>query len=178
MLHILLIWRWSFSPRNWFITIRSWPRKALMLSYCPNLTRLRCCIWLRLDLSVLWTLSINWNYLITPSRRRSLRMRKILRGCWTYFATLREWMFGRNSELWISVVWFAQIPRFVSFWNWWFSMSTSALVSLVIDIFLLYWASRDFASLNLNLRVCALFILVEHTTCFCSELICIVYHSI
>ena len=57
-------------------------------------------------------------------------------------------------------------------------MSSSALVALAIDVFLPYGASWNFASLNLDLRMHALFILVEHATCFCSKLICSINHSI
>ena len=57
-------------------------------------------------------------------------------------------------------------------------MSPSALVTLVVDVFLHYRASWNFASLDLDLRMCAFFILVEHSTCFCSELIGSVNHSI
>ena len=178
MFHVLLIWWRSLPPWNRLITIRSWPREARMLSCCLNLTRLGCCIWEKVALSVLWTLSINRNHLITPSRCGSLRMWEILWGCWAHFTTLKVWMLCGNSELWISVVWFALISSFVSFWNWRFSMSSSALVALAIDVFLPYGASWNFASLNLDLRMHALFILVEHATCFCSELICSINHSI
>ena len=57
-------------------------------------------------------------------------------------------------------------------------MSSSALVTLLVDVFLPHRASWNFASLYLDLRMSTLFILVEHATCFCSELICSVYHSV
>ena len=116
--------------------------------------------------------------MITSPRKGFLWLRETLRCSWANFITLVEWIICRNSDLWISVVWFAIISTFVGFWDWRLFMRSSSLVALFIDICLCYRASGYFCRLNLDLRMITLIILSKHSTCFCAELICRAYHSI
>ena len=173
MFHIfVLVWRWSFFPWNRLVTIRSWPWKALLFDNCSDLTRLTRRVCLGEYLSAWWIWSIIRNQVVTSPRKWSLWLCEILRCSWANFITFVEWIICRNSELWISVLWFAIISVLFGFWNWRLFMCSSSLITLFVDICLCYWASRYFCRLNLDLRMIALIILSKHTTCFCAELIC------
>ena len=168
----MLVWRWRFFPWNRFVTVRSWYWKALLFHCCSDLKRLTRCFCLGKTLSAWWIWSIIGNQMITSPRKGSLWLCETLRCSWANFITLLEWIICRNSDLWITVVWFAIIPSFVGFWNWRLFMRSSSLVALFVDICLCYRASGYFCRLNLDLRMITLIILSKHTTCFCAELIC------